>query len=407
MYNAFQYKSSSILKGYPFAGKFNDYLGGGYVYEMRGKLEFLIGNFTELQKMSWIDDQTRAIFVEFSVFNPYLNILSVNTILIEILAGGNLLTIGRFEPITLFEESESYYTIKICCSAIYMLFIIISMLKEIRRAIKTGKRYFCEFWSITEWILIKFSLTTFIMYLYLYIQSKEVRSFFSKTSGYAYIKLQYISYVHESYTFCMAFCVSICTLKLLRILRFNPTISLLISTIKSSAIELISFGFLFLMAWFAFIQIFYIIFFDKILGFSTMVRSMETCFNIMLGKFQFSPLLKANTIFGPLIFGFYNLIMVFMLLNIFISIIGRTYLIVKNDSNKHFAENDILFYMKNRLWRMLFGSSKRNRLNENMNRKERQANNESFMDNIILFPEKLDHLTYLVTEVIILENLIS
>ena len=70
IYHAFQYRSAAELNGYPVVGIYNSYWGGGYVYEMRGQKSYLQGNLTLLQKNKWIDRLTRAVIIEFSIFNP-------------------------------------------------------------------------------------------------------------------------------------------------------------------------------------------------------------------------------------------------------------------------------------------------------------------------------------------------
>lgn len=65
-----------IFLGYPFSGDYNNYYpGDGYVYELRGSRNFLRGNLSQLQQLGWIDRKTRAIFVEFSAYNPNINMV--------------------------------------------------------------------------------------------------------------------------------------------------------------------------------------------------------------------------------------------------------------------------------------------------------------------------------------------
>ena len=74
IYNAFQYKTAVTLQTTTQSGKYLTYGGGGFVYELRGKLEYLRGNLSLLREMNWIDGQTRGIVVEFSVYNPNINL---------------------------------------------------------------------------------------------------------------------------------------------------------------------------------------------------------------------------------------------------------------------------------------------------------------------------------------------
>ena len=99
--NAFRYRSSDELDTYPYMGKHGQYAGGGYVYELRGSLSSIRQNISELHRLGWIDDQTRAVIIQMSLYNPNINLFTSVTIVAEILSTGNLITSARFEPVDL------------------------------------------------------------------------------------------------------------------------------------------------------------------------------------------------------------------------------------------------------------------------------------------------------------------
>ena len=132
VHKAFQYHNSTDLNGFPLFGLYNNYWGGGYVYEMRGKMSYLQGNFSLLQNNSWIDRQTRAVFIEFSVYNPNINMFAVAEIIVEFLPSGTILTSSRFDPISLFNFYTGFAMLTLVCDIIYVLFIIYYMVIEIR-----------------------------------------------------------------------------------------------------------------------------------------------------------------------------------------------------------------------------------------------------------------------------------
>ena len=143
IYRAFQYRNEDELQGSPSASKYNTYGGDGFVYELRGKQSFLQGNLSLLQNMQWIDRQTRAVFIEFSAYNPNINMVMVSSISVEFLPSGSILTMASFEPLNLFGESiDSVLSFKTLCELIFMTFIVYFLICEIKEAIKLGfKQY--------------------------------------------------------------------------------------------------------------------------------------------------------------------------------------------------------------------------------------------------------------------------
>ena len=71
-------------------GELTWYGGGGYVFELRGEVESLLARSKTLERDAWIDRYTRAIFIEFTVYNPGTNLFSINTMLLEMPDSGSI-----------------------------------------------------------------------------------------------------------------------------------------------------------------------------------------------------------------------------------------------------------------------------------------------------------------------------
>ncbi len=105
-YNAFQYTKALSILSFPQVGLYTSYLGGGYVYKMNGNKHELVSNFSFLEQNNWIDAQTRALFVEFSLFNPKINMFVYSSMLFEFLPTGSILQSTRFYPMTQIAETH-------------------------------------------------------------------------------------------------------------------------------------------------------------------------------------------------------------------------------------------------------------------------------------------------------------
>jgi polycystin 1L2 len=322
MYNSFQFKNAQTLQGSPIQGKYDTYDGSGYVYEMRGQLSYIQGNLSLLKEMNWIDRQTRAVFVEFSTYNPNINLIMVTTILIEFLSSGSILVTPRFDTVNLFSDIGGWLSFKTICEICFYIFIGYSIIIEIRKCIKMGiKRYLTEFWNLIELAIITTACISFVMTILRLIAANAVLDFFRTTGGYGYIKLQTVNGYNQILTYCLGLCASIGAIKLLKMLRFNQNITILGLTLKRCFEELASFSVVFFIIWISFVQIMYLIFNQNLEGYSSLIKSMESAFEIMIGKFSALPFMQSNSILGPIIVSAYNSVILFFALNIFISII--------------------------------------------------------------------------------------
>ncbi|GFN94987.1 polycystic kidney disease 1 2-like protein, partial [Plakobranchus ocellatus] len=66
----YTWTDADSLNSYPHWGKLSVYSGGGYLVRLNGSKQELFDLFTQLEQEEWIDKYTRAVFVEFSVYNP-------------------------------------------------------------------------------------------------------------------------------------------------------------------------------------------------------------------------------------------------------------------------------------------------------------------------------------------------
>ena len=99
---SFQYKSNDILDTYIYIGEHGRYSGNGYEYEFQGRLSDLRSNISELHKLGWIDNKSRAIFLQISLYNPNVELFTSVTFLIEFLSTGGVYPQYRFEPINFY-----------------------------------------------------------------------------------------------------------------------------------------------------------------------------------------------------------------------------------------------------------------------------------------------------------------
>jgi hypothetical protein len=385
IYNAFQYKDAKILQGSSIQGQFANYDGSGYLYELRGQLSYIQGNLTILKEMEWIDRQTRAVFIEFASYNPNINLIMVSTILVELLSSGSILTTARFDSLNLFAESSREITFKLIAEIILLAFIVYYMFIQVRDIYKRGLlEYLSDFWSYIEWSIISTACISFSMIVYRLIVAQQVLEFFKRTSGYGYMKFQNVNECNQTLTYCLGLCVAFSTIKYLKMLRFNKNISHLGLTLKMCFLELASFSMVFFLVWFAFVQLMYLYYGSHLGGYASLIKSAETAFVVMLGKFDAAQYVQQNIIIGPLIFSAYNIIMICLILNIFISIITEAFDKVRTDAKAN-AEKELNFWSHFR--------KKLQNLFKRKDEKDVRRIQPKYRDHLSVFPKLIDSFT--------------
>ena len=95
---AFQYQTNKQLDTYVYLGDHGRYSGNGYVYEFRGRLNEIQGNLSELHRLQWIDNYTRAVIIQMNLYNPNVALFTSVIFLTEFLSTGGVHSTARFEP---------------------------------------------------------------------------------------------------------------------------------------------------------------------------------------------------------------------------------------------------------------------------------------------------------------------
>ncbi|RNA15513.1 polycystic kidney disease 1-like 2 [Brachionus plicatilis] len=319
----FQYKSSDELETYPYLGQYYNFYGGGYVYFLdigKNSLEQIQTDLENLEKLSWIDAHTRGVFYEFQVYNPYLNLFAYCTILLEIIPTGKIIKTIFFEPVILFEPSNSFAAFIIAINIIFLIFTIFFMIKEIRLIIKQKLDYLKNFWNYVEWTIFVFTWFTFSMYLYrLYAKEDLIDKI--KSHKEKVIKLQMVCYWNGMMSVCLGFLSFLGTLKFLKLLRFNRSIKEFMVTMRLCGNDLINFSLLFLFIWGAFSQLIYLEMHDKAKSFSTIISTFESTFLMTLNKLYKEIYVERDSLLISVVTIFFYIVVVFSLLSIFITII--------------------------------------------------------------------------------------
>lgn len=323
---AFIYSKSDEIDSYPYVGQFSTYLGGGYVYKFNLNKNESISDLKKLKDNNWIDNFTSAVFFEFSTFNPNVNLFSYCIVLFEFLPTGNLLNSAFFQPILLNDLKQSLFVN--VCGITYMLWIVFFAIRELRRFVKQKVSYIKKFSVYIDWSLIAFSWAAFSIFLYkLWAREKAIDQLKSGKR----INLQILVYWTQILNILLGFCSLFGTIKFLRLLEFNKKISYPIYTLRKSLKELLMLGIIISIFWMAFVQLLYLLMNDKSKTFSSLISTLESSFLIILGSMNQDIYTGQNGLLGSFILVLFNLMIVLILINIFLTILLDNFTEIKNE----------------------------------------------------------------------------
>ena len=313
----------------------------------------------DLKSNGWIDKYSRAIFIEFTVYNANNNLYCVLNLLLEFTAAGGGLPFLQILAMRIDRYVGSFQLFILACEISFVLFTALFSYREIRRMIKSRfKEYFSEFWTWME--ITQLSLSWAVVGLY-FVRLGDYRAIKKQfnTKPDKFINHLHLATTDRVYGYIYAAVVFLMSVKFLRLFRFNRRMSLLGSVLRQSSKELCHFLIIWGIVFVAFAHFSYMIFSRELHKFHTFIGTSETLVSVMLGKFSYQNLERSNRVLGPLMFFLYSLSVVFTLMNMFVSIIIENFKRVKRDNDLQSNEYEIVDFMIEQLKSLLGVSSRR------------------------------------------------
>ncbi|XP_066983276.1 polycystin-1-like protein 2 [Macrobrachium rosenbergii] len=340
----YTFKGSLELDGMPFWGNIDVYSGAGYQVKLIGVQDAIIQKLNELEANNWIDERTRAVFVEFAIYNAQVNLFAALVICIEQGPEGALHPFVKINPIKLLRYSEGFGLFVMICEGLFIVFIVYYTYRELKEMCKAKIKYWKDSWNYLEVIVIILGWSAVVFYgirtaLGVYLMNRF------KTNKTGYIKLDYAAHIDEVFLYIVSFLVFFATLKFIKLLRFNKRIGMLASTLKQCAADLSGFMMAFLLAFLSAAQMFFLLHYANSLNFNTFMSALESTFSAMLGQFDYDDIARSSPGLGPVSFFVFAFFMGIIMVNLLLTLILRSFYEIKKDIKKQGNEYEILDFI--------------------------------------------------------------
>lgn len=111
------------------------------------------------------------------------------------------------------------------------------------------------------------------------------------------------------------------TIKLIQLLKYHPKIHYLALVLKSAKTDILGYSLVFFISWMAFVQIMYLLYCEQDQAFSSIISTAITALEILMGKFNYTFILRNNYAIAAILLSVHNIFIVLIVVNILIAII--------------------------------------------------------------------------------------
>ncbi|XP_078067868.1 polycystin-1-like protein 2 [Mustelus asterias] len=318
--HVWQYRSQTELRSYPIWGKLAMYRGGGYIAELGTDAQSAYRVLQYLFDNTWLDTYTRAIFVEFTVYNANVNLFCIATLILESNAVGAFFTHATLQSIRLYQYTDGLHIFVVAAEVVYFLFLIYYMVIQGKLLKEQKWNYFKSKWNLLETAIIMISWSALSVFIKRTILGKrDIEYYHNHRKGFVSFYETAMSDAVMGYL--IAFLVLLATIKLWHLLRLNPKLNMITSTLRRAWGDISGFLTVILIMFLAYSIATNIMFGWSMSSYKTIFDAAETMVSLQLGIFNYEEILDYNPILGSFLIGSCIIFMTFVVLNLFISVI--------------------------------------------------------------------------------------
>ena len=329
------------LRGFPYWGTLTLYSGSGYVANLGYNPMTAYTVVADLHSNGWIDVQSRAVFVEFTVFNANTNLFGILSYFIEFGPSSTAVTTSQYQAARFYLQLNGAQTLAHVMVIFFMLYFLY---REGKLVYKQRLAYFKGFWNWIEVILIISEFLLIVFFLArLYEVDRNIHQLRENPNDY--VGFQYAANADALMTCVIGVLAFFYILRFLRLLRFNKNFLVIGKTLSRISSPILSFCLPFIFGFFAFGMLAFTMFGTELEDYSSFVRTMVTQFGMTLGDFDFEAIFMVNPTVATLYFFSFIGLNVMVLMNMFIAIINDSYAEIQEETAEVENELEIIDYV--------------------------------------------------------------
>lgn len=307
-------------------GVLTSYAPGGYTEVLTTNRTATLELVRVLKDENWLDQASRAIFLDFTVWNGNNGFYGVSRIAFEIAPSGNWITTHDVNVLTQrYIQAFGYGTIEewmmMIGEMLLCLFVLYYIAEELSECTILKWNYAKDGWNVLDWCnlilliwVVGMRLTTYLDASSLQIGQNELDnpSYFTDMDAFA----RNIRFVREI----NAVNAVLIWVKAVKYVNFIPYVSTMIWTIRLSWQLFVSFAVVFLSAFIGFVIAYNVGFGDKFADMNTFPKAALFLARSFLGDADLTRVYYSAPLLGSLLIVLFVLGMYFIIMNIFYGI---------------------------------------------------------------------------------------
>ncbi|XP_067162069.1 polycystin-1 [Apteryx mantelli] len=311
------------LTGVWYWGYLSFYDSGGYVQELGASLEESRAQLSFLQQHTWIDNMSRAVFVELMQYNPSVDLHAAITLRLEFLGAGQAVTAVTISPFPLLRLSGGV-TLQLLMMVFLMMFVVYFVVSESLSIKKEGRAYFTLWGNYGQWVFILLTTCTVVVHLsQATLADQQWLKYLNNRKGFT--NFYQVAFLNTVFSTLAASLLFLLTVQAAQQLRFVRQWSVFGKTIQKSMKELTAAGLAFTVLILAYAQLGFLLFSSSSESFRSIGSSLLLLFAMVRGSVNLCPSLPESSGLYYLFCTSYIVLEVWIMLRLFTVVLIYSY----------------------------------------------------------------------------------
>jgi len=327
--NAWMYTSATDIWGIPITGMYTLYGGGGYIAELDVNRDMSQNILAELTKNRWIDRSSRAVFLEFTLYSPNVNMFTHAIFLTELPETGGILTTYSLYPFRVYQHHGRNGVMMIVGEVLFLAATIILSWVVVLGIYKQWKNYFKSVLNCLNFVILLTCLCSIGLYTARLITAMETMNKFTKQPK-DFLNFQHIVALDSMFVLVFSILQALVTVRLIGNLKIFKPVEELWYVLLGCFRDLIWFSVIF---WYIIVVYAYLgtlLFGRNLVSYMNLISALETLTTSVLGKSNFSQINQMNPILAKIYFVLFITVQVYFLLTIFLVILCENINVARN-----------------------------------------------------------------------------
>ena len=371
---AWKFTSAVDIWGLPVAGYYTMYGGGGYIAKLDVNRDISISILNELYENSWVDRQTRAVILEFTLYCLNTNIFMYNMFMVEFPETGGAFPYHILLPLRVYQHSGATGIYTLACEFLFVIFLLILSVQMIINMVQQKRSFLKKPWQVLDMVIVLIGYVAIGMYGVRFAMTTSTVAKFREDKN-EFVNFYHIAVWDQILVLLIGVLDFIVTIRLLNILGYNKRIGAVARVFSNAANDLLWFGIFFLNIFTCYAVFGYLLFGSKLESYMNVYATMGTLFISMIGKSRFTEIDDTDPVMSKIYFMIFILFVVYCILTMFLAVLSKSIEAVHSDL-KHDKGEEMVDYLIGKFKNLIGYSHSHGQRQTGKNKKKKKKTEE-------------------------------